>query len=152
MIIQEDKSLKPIDYKFIRQFAVQFAYQQDVNQHAVFEKLAFDTFTKQSLVSSSQVPFLQVLLGKLFEHLQEIDKLIEKSVKNWKIQRIAKVELAIIRVGCTEILYRPQTDSVIIISEATALAQEFGSANSPAFVNGVLDAISKEIRAKNTAP
>ncbi len=91
---------------------------------------------------------MKSFLEKIFKSLQEVDALIEKFTKNWKISRIAKVDLAVLRVAAVELIERLETDVPVIISAAASIAQEFGSANSPSFVNGILDAIAKEVRKK----
>jgi N utilization substance protein B len=93
-----------------------------------------------------QKDFLRSLLNAVFDNSKKIDELIETNAKNWKISRIAKVDLAVLRVATIELIERNDTDVGVIISEAASIAQEFGSANSASFVNGVLDAIAKTVR------
>lgn len=138
--------LKPADFKQVRKFAVQFIYQQDINQQFVMQKQALDLFMQQSEVVELQKNFLCSLLHAVFDQSKKIDNLIETSAKNWKISRIAKVDLAVLRVATIELLERNDTDIGVIISEAASIAQEYGSANSAAFVNGILDAIAKSVR------
>ena len=137
--------LKPADFKQVR-FAVQFIYQQDINQQFVMQKQAMEQFMKQSEVVELQKDFLRSLLNAVFDNSKKIDELIETNAKNWKISRIAKVDLAVLRVATIELIERNDTDVGVIISEAASIAQEFGSANSASFVNGVLDAIAKTVR------
>ena len=138
--------LKPADFKQVRRFAVQFIYQQDINQQFVMQKQAMEQFMKQSEVVELQKDFLRSLLNAVFDNSKKIDELIETNAKNWKISRIAKVDLAVLRVATIELIERNDTDVGVIISEAASIAQEFGSANSASFVNGVLDAIAKTVR------
>jgi transcription antitermination protein NusB len=138
--------LKPADFKQIRRCAVQFVYQQDINQQFVMQRQALDQFMRQSEVAELQKDFLRSLLNAVFDQSKKIDNLIETNAKNWKISRIAKVDLAVLRVATIELLERIDTDVGVIISEAAAIAQEYGSSNSAAFVNGILDAIAKSVR------
>lgn len=138
--------LKPADFKQIRRFAVQFVYQQDINQQFVMQRQALDHFMRQSEVVELQKDFLRSLLNAVFDQCKRIDDLIETNAKNWKMSRIAKVDLAVLRVATIELLERKDTDIGVIISEAASIAQEYGSANSAAFVNGILDAIAKSVR------
>ena len=138
--------LKPADFKQIRRFAVQFVYQQDINQQFVMQRQALDNFMRQSEVAEFQKDFLRSLLNAVFDQSKKVDDLIETNAKNWKISRIAKVDLAVLRVATIELLERNDTDIGVIISEAASIAQEYGSANSAAFVNGILDAIAKSVR------
>jgi len=147
-MIEGASGLNPIDFKSVRQFAVQFVYQQDINQQLFLHESTLNNFILQSQIPENQRNFLKSFLEKIFKSIQEVDALIEKNTTNWKISRIAKVDLAILRVGVVELLERLETDVPVIISEAATIAQEFGSANSPSFVNGILASIAKEVRKK----
>ncbi len=76
-----------------------------------------------------------------------IDEMIEKSAPEWPIEKINKIDLAILRLSIFEMLEKKAPPKVII-DEAVELAKEFGSESSPAFVNGVLGSIYKEIENK----
>ncbi|RDB35448.1 transcription antitermination factor NusB [Spirobacillus cienkowskii] len=145
-MIDGENGLKSSDFKKIRRLAVQFIYQQDVNQQFVMQKQVLDQFMKQFEVPDYQKEFLMSILSSLFQALSKIDELIEKNAKNWKISRIARVDLAVLRVATIELLERQSTDVGVIISEAACIAQEYGAANSAGFVNGILDAIAKTVR------
>lgn len=147
-MIDGSSGLKPVDFKMARKFAVQFVYQQEINQQLFLQDSILFNFMNQSNVPENQKLFLKSFLTLIFKAIPEVDALIEKSAKNWKISRIAKVDLAILRVATVELKERAETDSPVIISEAAAIAQEFGSSNSHSFVNGILDAIAKEVRKK----
>lgn len=147
-MILANTQLKPADYKQIRRFAVQFVYQQEINQQFSMQNSIFEMFTRQTPVPQEHKPFLNSLLTVLYANLRQIDSTIEKNAINWKISRIAKVDLAILRVATVELMHREDTDTEVILAEAAALASEFGSENSAGFVNGILDTISKEVRKK----
>ena len=147
-MIQGQATLKSADFKLARKYAFQFLYQQDLNQQFFLHTSTLKNFIDQSEVSDNQREFLNAFLEKIFQSIQDVDALIEKHARNWKITRIAKVDLAVLRVACVELIDRLDTDVPVIISEAASLAQEYGSANSSSFVNGVLDAIAKEVRKK----
>lgn len=77
-------------------------------------------------------------------HAKEIDRTISESATNWSIDRIAKVDLAILRLAVFELLHRDDIPPVVSINEAVDLAKEYSSSEARRFVNGVLD------RVKNT--
>ncbi len=147
-MIEGSLNLKAADFKIARKYAFQFVYQQELNQQLFLHEQTLRNFIAQSHVPENQKEFLKSFLEKIFNSLQQVDALIEKFTKNWKISRIAKVDLAVLRVAAVELIERLETDVPVIISEAAGIAQEFGSANSPSFVNGILDAIAKEVRKK----
>lgn len=80
---------------------------------------------------------------KVLSYLNTIDKKIEKAAPAWPIDKLNRIDLAILRLAVYE-LEHTKTPPKVIIDEAVELAKEFGSENSPSFVNGVLGTIFKE--------
>jgi len=95
--------------------------------------------------SEEAVAFASQLVMGANEHLSAIDKVIGKHSDHWKIGRIGKVELAILRLSLYEILHRQDIPLKVAINEAIELAKGFGDENSRAFVNGILDAVAKAV-------
>jgi len=75
-------------------------------------------------------------------NLEEIDKQINKHLKEWKIDELGNIERAILRLGAYEIL-KSDLDDAVIINEAIELSKSLASDTAPRFINGVLDAIVK---------
>ena len=89
--------------------------------------------------------FFQSSLGGLTLNLQEIDGIITETLKNWKFDRISLVDRSILRLGTYEIWFsQSPVPYPVVINEAVELAKKFGTNESGAFVNGVLDAIRKK--------
>ncbi len=86
-------------------------------------------------------------------HKGEIDAVISKSATNWSTDRIAKVDLAILRLAVFELLFRDDIPPVVSINEAVDLAKEYSSGEARRFVNGVLDRVkgtlSRPLRTAN---
>jgi transcription antitermination protein NusB len=76
----------------------------------------------------------------------ELDAAIAEAATHWRLDRIATVDRTILRLGAFELLADAGTPSAVVIDEAVELAKRFGEADSPAFVNGVLDAIRRRVR------
>ena len=76
----------------------------------------------------------------------ELDGAIAEAATHWRLDRIAPVDRTILRLGVFELLAEAETPSAVILDEAVELAKRFGEADSPSFVNGVLDAIRKRVR------
>lgn len=85
-------------------------------------------------------PFCQET-KEILSHKDEIDQQIAQCAPEWPVERINKVDLAILRLAIFELLLLKKEPPKVIIDEAIELAKEFGSENSPAFVNGVLGTI-----------
>jgi N utilization substance protein B len=76
----------------------------------------------------------------------ELDAQIAGAATHWRLDRIAPVDRTILRLGAFELSGEPETPAAVVLDEAVELAKRFGEADSPAFVNGVLDAIRKRVR------
>jgi N utilization substance protein B len=76
----------------------------------------------------------------------ELDRVIAEAASNWRLDRIAPVDRTILRLGAYELLAEPQTPCAVVLDEAVEMAKRFGEADSPAFVNGVLDAVRRRVR------
>lgn len=89
--------------------------------------------------------YCEKLYNNFLNAHEEIDEYIKNYSKEWDIKRIAKIELSILRLAITEILFFDDIDVAITINEAVNLAKIYGTDTSPAFVNAVLGAIEKTI-------
>ena len=79
------------------------------------------------------------------EHKEDIDIIIKKYLKNWKIDRISKISLSILRIAFYEIIYKENMETNIVISEAVEISKNYLDQDDTAFINGVLGAYSKDI-------
>lgn len=87
-----------------------------------------------------------VLAEKIIKNLAKIDEEIVKSAPEWPIERVNKIDLAILRLAVFELLIQKKEPPKVIIDEAIELAKEFGSESSGPFINGVLGKILKEVK------
>lgn len=90
--------------------------------------------------------FTEELIVGLADHLPEVDAVIREKAKNWSLDRMARVDLAIMRLATYEILYCPQTPANVILNEAIEIAKRFGTKESPSFINGILDQVARTCR------
>ena len=125
-----------------REIALQALYQRDQNKSISQEDaLAF-------LVRRLNEPEL-VELGKALylgtvQHLKEIDERLAKVADNWSVERMAIVDRNVLRLGIFELYHGPEMPFKVVLDEAVELAKRYGSEESPAFVNGILDKIASE--------
>ncbi|MEG1705626.1 MAG: transcription antitermination factor NusB [Clostridia bacterium] len=82
--------------------------------------------------------YITEVLNGVVNHLEEIDSKILINLKDWTIDRIAKIDLAILRVAIYEIMYSNNVPNKVSINEAIELAKTYGNDNSGNFVNGIL--------------
>lgn len=90
--------------------------------------------------------FAYETLKGVLEHKEKILKIIQKYAPQWPIEKIAKVDRAILEIGTYEIVFSDEVPEVVAINEAIEIAKHFGDLNSPKFVNGVLSSIMKEYK------
>lgn len=90
--------------------------------------------------------FAEELILGVAENLEKIDQVIEEHSTNWALDRMARVDLSLLRMSVFELLFRPETPTSVIINEAIEIGKRFGTKETPAFVNGILDKISRVYR------
>lgn len=83
------------------------------------------------------------LAQKADANVEELDRIIESKLKKWKINRISKVALAVLRLAVSELQYEKDVPVKVIINEAVELAKNFSGEEDASFVNGVLGAIAR---------
>lgn len=83
--------------------------------------------------------------GQILSDTGKLDEIIQKSAPQWPVDKIAKIDLAILRLAVYELTVKHAEPPKVIIDEAIELAKEFGNSNSSKFINGVLGTILKEI-------
>jgi len=126
-----------------RAYALQLLYARDgdpatdVTGAAVSWADAFDLEVEEG----AQM-FARDLVAAATEKSTEIDELIASASKNWRIDRMSRVDRNILRLGACELLAFRDVPTKVVINEAVELAKRFGTAESSAFVNGVLDRIA----------
>ena len=86
------------------------------------------------------------------EHRDEIDVLLRRYSEHWALERMPVVDRAILRLGCYELAYVPDTPTGVVISEAVELAKEYSTKDSGRFVNGMLSRIAEEVRSEPATP
>ena len=94
------------------------------------------------------IQFARELAVGTREQRPEIDRRLERTSTHWTLTRMTPVDRNTLRLGVYELLDQPETPTQVVVNEALELARRFGDANSSAFVNGVLDAIRREIVAE----
>jgi transcription antitermination protein NusB len=124
-----------------REDAVQILYQFDLNPNLTVVT-AIEAFKKSFSQEKNTIdPFTEKLVKGVLENLPEIDKRIEDASKNWRTNRMPAVDRNILRIGTYELCFCDDIPVSVSLNEMVEIAKAFGSENSPAFVNGVLDKV-----------
>ncbi len=110
----------------------------DVNSifYAILENKSYNAEIKE---------YAEILVKRSYEKRREIDKLLQKHAANWDIKRMAVVDRNILRLAITELYSDLDVPFKVIINEAVEIAKIYGTNESGKFVNGVIDAVYKEI-------
>jgi N utilization substance protein B len=80
------------------------------------------------------------------EKLAEVDASITLASSNWRIERMTRVDRNLLRLGTWELMFRPDVPRAVVLDEAVELAKSYGTDESSAFVNGVLNQIGERVR------
>jgi N utilization substance protein B len=127
-----------------REVALQLLFQHDLNPGLPRSDL--EHFVRDRLGEGDLEVFALQLYDGVVGHGADVDGRLSRAAENWRLPRMAAVDRNVLRLGTFELLHLPGTPPSVVINEAIELARRFGSADSPAFVNGVLDRVYKEHR------
>lgn len=127
-----------------RELFMQLLFQMEVQND--YSRQIKEKFIQEHMKDSNQLEYFNRLFDAAVENLPSIDGKLEACSENWKISRMAKVDLAILRLSAAEILYLEDIPDSASINEAVDLAKKFGSEDSGKFINGIL---GKVVRSKD---
>lgn len=100
--------------------------------------------------SPEDIAFSQEVLGGIAAHGEQIDAAIDELAVGWRIGRMPRVDLSILRVAMYEMLYREDIPCSVSINEAVELAKAFGGDRSAAYINGMLGTLAKRLEGGET--
>ncbi|MCL2050117.1 MAG: transcription antitermination factor NusB [Lachnospiraceae bacterium] len=128
----------------IREHIFKLLFRAEFNQpEEMDEQTAFFFESDDNKAALKKAGFIKGKLFKVLERLPEIDQALSQTVEGWDINRIGKVDLAILRLAIYEMRFDDEIPEGVAINEAVELAKKFGQDNSKAFVNGVLSKLLK---------
>ncbi|HZT33443.1 MAG TPA: transcription antitermination factor NusB [Bryobacteraceae bacterium] len=136
-----------------RQQALQILFLWDFRKQPMEDALNayFDTLTaEEGRPKLPRDPFLLELVQGAVEHLAEIDHRISRHAEHWRIERMPAVDRNILRLAVYEMMHA-DTPAAVVIDEALELARKYSNEESVQFVNGVLDAVRRELDTEKTA-
>jgi N utilization substance protein B len=131
-----------------REVALQLLFQRDHNPGV--ERVDIERFVQDRLADANLQSFCRSLYDGVVGHAQEIDDRLTQAAENWRLPRMAGVDRNVLRLGAFELLFSSETPAGVALNEAIELARRFGSADSPGFVNGVLDQIRRSLTQATT--
>lgn len=122
--------------KQAREGTMQALYQMTLNKDFSEDalKLYLDNFTFED----SETKYIVAAIEKITENLESIDSFINENLQGWELDRLAKVDLSILRIAIYEILYRDDIPMQVSINEAIEISKKYSTEDSFRFINGVL--------------
>ena len=128
-----------------REIAQQILFQYEWNSEFSIEQ-ALQEYVSGLIAASSKendytLDFARRCIGGVREHMEEIDHIIARHARKWRIDRMARVDRNILRLGVYEIVFAHDIPGRVAVNEAVELAKRYGTDESGAFVNGILDSV-----------
>lgn len=120
-------------------------YQVQIQRDDIDEQME-RFMEEQQIIEKSDKDYLIGVVKGVMEHEEELDSLISQHAKGWTIQRMPKVDLAIMRLSCFEMKYREDIPVNVSINEAVEMAKKYSGEQSKTFVNGVLGKVFADLK------
>lgn len=127
-----------------RKCAIQFLYQWELNKPEHLND-ALRVFLEDQDKERDYYAFTEELVHSAIENIETVDAEILAHADNWKFDRIAKVDLSILRLAIHELLHRTDIPPIVSINEAIELGKIFSNPESKRFINGILDQMKNKI-------
>jgi len=133
-------------HSFIIAYQLEFHGTPDMPQ--IFELYLEEFINEENDASKSSTDsdFIKAQVYGISENLEYLDAVISRYITGWSFSRIAKIDLAILRLAIYELAFMPEIPTRVCINEAVELAKAYGDDDSPAFINGLLANVQKEVR------
>ncbi len=109
---------------------------------------ALFAYSFDKIIGREKTSPANILAKKVITEIKIINQAISKAAPKWGLEKINRIDLAVLRLATWELFCRPKVPSKVIINEAIELAKEYGGETSSSFVNGVLGTIYKETTKK----
>jgi N utilization substance protein B len=135
-----------------RECAVQLLYLLDAAEFRHPPESALAAFWAGDFSEGDEQPgpetreFTDALVQGVVRELALVDKAIQKATQHWKLERMARVDRNILRLAAFELLHSADVPARVVLNEAIDIAKKFGTTESGAFVNGILDRLAHDVR------
>lgn len=134
-----------------REIALQILYQHDLISHSSGQPLPKGSQVTEGLkyhfeyfaVPPELREFIAELVAGTLSKVEILDLLLEKYAANWKVARMSSVDRSLLRMALYEMLNYKDSPRTVVIDEAIELAKQFGTSETPAFINGILDNVKE---------
>ena len=142
-----------------REFCLQFLYhfqlpafielKKDQDTVSIFERMQEFKQTLGVELSTDSQAYVASIVSGILKHQAEIDEILVKYLKNWKLSRISKIDHTIFIMSIYELKYHQEVPGKVVINEALELGKKYSTKESASFLNGILDSIYKQELKRN---
>lgn len=129
--------------KFSREKAMELIFSTMLSKDSNEEAIENFIDNYEGDIKEVDLVYIKTVLDGIKNHNEEIENDIEKFAENWKVDRISKINLAILKLGIYEMKYFDEVPDRVAINEAIEIAKKYSDQKSVSFINGVLDKILK---------
>lgn len=133
--------------ELIMQMLYEYTFHNEEDTERLLDEKLNEIKQKDDGTNKAIIKFIQEEYLGVLEHMTEIDQLIEKSAANWSAERIAKVDLGILRLAVYELKWREDIPNKVVVNEALEIAKAYSTDKAPQFINGILGSVIKFIEA-----
>ena len=135
--------------KDTRKNAMELMFQMEIQND--FSDEVIEKFQELNSLTVKQRDYMSLLFRNIEEKLEKVNTVIEENAENWRIQRLAKVDLSILRIALIEMFYVEEVPIAVAINEVVFLAKIYGSDNSAKFINGILGTVARKMQKNKNA-
>ena len=126
-----------------RELALQCLYQIDQSGNREFD---IEQMSGHFDVMKKAAPYAQELVLGINDNLLELDAVIEKYAKNWRLSRMAVIDRNLLRLATFELMHKEDIPASVIINEVLEIAKRYSTDEAAPFINGILDPLAKNVR------
>jgi len=124
--------------KNAREVAMRLFYQRDVSEQPNTDEYSLSEMYAEFNLNDKDIKYIRLLLEKSDTNRKTIDKFIQRFSRDWTFERLAKVDLAIMRIAICEMLYLSDIPHSVSINEAVELAKKYSDRKAGPYINGIL--------------
>ncbi|MGF7057008.1 transcription antitermination factor NusB [Brassicibacter mesophilus] len=128
--------------KFARESAMKLLFQMEANND--FTENIVDLFMANNELNGEDKDYIFKTVNKIVQNKEEIDRNIEKYSQGWRLNRMPKVDLAVLRIAVFEIMYEEEIPIEVSINEAIDIVKKYSTSESSKFVNGLLGGLVRD--------
>ncbi|NMB15455.1 MAG: transcription antitermination factor NusB [Gallicola sp.] len=128
--------------KNARTWAMKLFYSMDMNQD--YTKEYFRDFLNQHSLPKDEKDYIRSIYYYYYDHQEYLNNIIRSHLSKWKLERIAKIDISIIRIAMIEILYIDNVPDSVAINEAVEIAKLYAAEDAYKFINGVLGSVVRD--------